>query len=209
MTYIDGTAQRLCEIALAEIGYIETPDNITKYGEHTKANGLPWCGSFVNWCAHHAGVKLPSMVSTAMGAQRMKDVARWHTENPQAGDLAFFDFPSDGVDRISHIGIVVAIAGKEVITVEGNTAPSGGDQRNGGMVMLKTRAYGKGSPIVGFARPKYSVSILAYPEVKASEEAASKVKKKGKKNDTSEANTGIMGKIISSGKSGGLSRRAE
>jgi len=116
-----------------------------------------------------------------MGAQRMKDVARWHTENPQAGDLAFFDFPSDGVDRISHIGIVVAIADKSVITVEGNTAPSGGNQRNGGMVMLKTRAYGKGSPIVGFARPKYAVSSLAYPEVKASEEAASKVKKKGKK----------------------------
>lgn len=180
-SYPDGTAQRLCEIALAEVGYIETPENITKYGEHTKANGLPWCGSFVNWCAHHAAVKLPSMVSTAMGAQRMKDVARWHSENPQPGDLVFFDFPNDGVDRISHIGIVVAIEDNKLITVEGNTAPTGGDQRNGGMVMIKTRTWGKGSPVVGFARPKYSVSALAYPEVKASEEAAGKVKKKGKK----------------------------
>ena len=30
--------------AKAEIGYVETPDNITKYGEAMKAQGLPWCG---------------------------------------------------------------------------------------------------------------------------------------------------------------------
>ena len=179
--YPDSTAQRLCEIALAEVGYIETPDNITKYGEFTKANGLAWCGSFVNWCAHQAGVKLPSMVSTAMGAARMKDVGRWHTENPQPGDLVFFDFPHDGIDRISHIGIVVAVQDGAIITVEGNTAPAGGNQRNGGMVMIKTRSLGAGSPVVGFSRPKYAPSKLEYPEVKASEEAASKVKKKGKK----------------------------
>ena len=149
------------------------------------------------------------MVSTAIGAQRLKDVGRWHSDNPQPGDLVFFDFPNDGLDRISHIGIVVAIEDNNLRTVEGNTAPSGGDQRNGGMVMLKTRTWGKGSPVVGFARPKYSVSALAYPEVKASEEAAGKVKKKGKKNGTSESTNSIMGKIISSGKPGGLSRRAE
>lgn len=57
MTNPDGTAQRICEIAIAEIGYVEKPENLTKYGEYTKANGLPWCGSFVNWCAHQAGVK--------------------------------------------------------------------------------------------------------------------------------------------------------
>ena len=87
---------------------VEEPENLTKYGEFMKANGLPWCGSFVNWCFHQAGAKLPSMVSTAMGAHRMKEVGRWF-DDPQLGDLAFFDFPHDGVDRISHIGIVVKI----------------------------------------------------------------------------------------------------
>ncbi len=74
--YPNGTAPRLIEVALAEIGYIEKPDNLTKYGEYMNANALPWCGSFVNWCFHNAGVKLPSMVSTAMGAHKLKEVFR-------------------------------------------------------------------------------------------------------------------------------------
>ena len=60
MSSPEGTAQRFIEVALDEVGYIEKPENLTKYGEYTKANGLPWCGSFVNWCAHQAGVKLPA-----------------------------------------------------------------------------------------------------------------------------------------------------
>lgn len=177
MTFPTGSAPAVIEKALAEVGYVEEPENLTKYGEFMKANGLPWCGSFVNWCFHEAGAKLPSMVSTAMGAHRMKEVGRWFDE-PQLGDLAFFDFPHDGVDRISHIGIVVKIENDEVITVEGNTAPSGGDQRNGGMVMIKTRAFGKGSSIVGFARPKFVPYKGEYPAVEVPKEAT---KKKGKK----------------------------
>jgi hypothetical protein len=47
------------------------------------------------------------------------------------------DFPHDGVDRISHIGIVVKVGKVSVLCVEGNTSGNG-DQRNGGMVMTKT-----------------------------------------------------------------------
>ena len=65
MTYPQGTAAALIAAALAEVGTIEHGDNLTKYGEYTGANGLPWCGSFVNWCANEAGVKIPNMVSTA------------------------------------------------------------------------------------------------------------------------------------------------
>ena len=35
--YPYGTAQRLCEIALAEVGYIEQPVNVTKYGKDSGA----------------------------------------------------------------------------------------------------------------------------------------------------------------------------
>ena len=51
MTYPDGTNARLIEVAAAEVGTVEEGDNLTKYGKFTKADGLPWCGSFVNWCA--------------------------------------------------------------------------------------------------------------------------------------------------------------
>jgi len=47
--------------------------------------------------------------------------------------------------------------------------------------MIKTRSLGTGTPVVGYSRPKYQPLKLEYPEVKASEEAASKIKKKGKK----------------------------
>lgn len=149
--YPNGTAAHAIDIAKGEIGYVEVPDNLTKYGEFTKANGLPWCGSFCNWVLAQAGVKAPSVVGTAAGAHKFKEIGRWH-ETPQPGDLAFMDFPHDGVDRISHVGIVVAVSGNTITTIEGNTSGTG-DQRNGGMVMAKVRTIGK--EVVGFGRPKY------------------------------------------------------
>jgi hypothetical protein len=163
------------EVALAEVGTIEEGDNLTKYGKFMKADGLPWCGSFVNWCADQAGVKIPSMVSTAAGANKMKDLGRWIEAKPQVGDLCLMDFPHDGIDRISHIGIVVKAGSTSVICVEGNTSGSG-DQRNGGMVMIKRRFIGK--EIVGFARPKLLAYSGEYPAVEIPDEAPKKGKKK-------------------------------
>jgi hypothetical protein len=175
MTYPTGTAARLVEVALAEVGTIEEGDNLTKYGKFMKADGLPWCGSFVNWCADQAGIKIPSMVSTAAGANKLKDLGRWTTDKPQIGDLCFMDFPHDGIDRISHIGIVVKAGSTSVICVEGNTSGSG-DQRNGGMVMIKRRFIGK--EIVGFGRPKLVAYSGEYPAVEIPDEAPKKGKKK-------------------------------
>jgi hypothetical protein len=176
MTYPIGSAPHAIEIAKTEIGYVETPENITKYGEFTKANGLPWCGSFCNWVLAQAGVKLHSVVSTAVGAHKFKEIGRWH-EVPAIGDLAFMDFPHDGVDRISHIGIVVGINGKTVTTIEGNTSGTG-DQRNGGMVMVKQRTIGK--EVVGFGRPKYVPYKGEFPsvEVQSPKKAATPAKEK-------------------------------
>ena len=193
MTFSPGSIARVIEIAIGEIGYIEKPDNLTKYGEFTKANGLPWCGSFVNWCFHEAGVKLPSMVSTSAGAARLKDVGRWHTE-PQVGDLAFFDFPHDGIDRISHIGIVVKVKDKSVLTIEGNTSGTG-DQRNGGEVMLKDRAFGAGSAIVGFGRPKYPIRSKEFPTIDVPD-LAPKVKKPKKRKKKNEGNPSITRELV-------------
>ena len=161
-SYPDGTAARIIEVALAEIGTVETGENLTKYGKFTHADGLPWCGSFCNWVFDKAGVKIPSMVGTAAGAHKMKELGRWIEDKPQLGDLCFMDFPHDGIDRISHIGIVVKVGTNTVLLVEGNTSGDG-DQRNGGMVMMKQRHMGK--EIVGFARPKLVTYAGEYPMV--------------------------------------------
>ena len=166
--------QRMDFIAVAkgELGVIEGPkDNETKYGAFTKANFLPWCGSFVNWCANEVGLKIPNCVSTKVGAEAFMKKNQWEKASDEAiplpGDIVFFDFPNDGVDRISHIGIVVKDNGDGTVTcIEGNTAPDKkGDQRNGGQVCLKVRAYKKknGSKlrksqavtIVGFGKPVF------------------------------------------------------
>jgi hypothetical protein len=159
-------------VAKGELGVIEGPkDNETKYGHFTKANFQPWCGSFVNWCANEVGLKIPNCVYTPGGASAFMKKKQWEdasdTAQPLPGDIAFFDFPGDNVNRISHIGIVVKDNGDGTVTcIEGNTAPDKkGDQRNGGQVCLKVRAFKKknGSKlrrsqavsIVGFGKPVF------------------------------------------------------
>jgi hypothetical protein len=178
MSYPAGTAAQAIEIAKAEIGYVEVPDNKTKFGAFMKADGLPWCGSFCNWVLSQAGVKVHSVVGTAVGAHKFKEISRWH-DTPLPGDLAFMDFPHDGVDRISHVGIVVEVKAKTIITIEGNTSGTG-DQRNGGMVMVKERNIGK--EVIGFGRPKYVPYKGEMPTVELKSEVKKTIiKKKDKK----------------------------
>jgi hypothetical protein len=170
-----GTAERLIEVAKGEIGTIEGPkDNETKYGKFTKADFQPWCGSFVMWCADQAGVKVPNTVYTPGGAAAFKKAGKWidgDVADPEPGDIAYFDFPSDGVDRISHVGIVIADNGDGTVwCVEGNTSGDAkGSQRNGGEVCKKLRAYKKNKKgvlisIVGFGRPKFKGAGAAKAE---------------------------------------------
>lgn len=158
-------------IARGEIGTIEGPkENETKYGKFMKANFLPWCGSFVNWCADQVALKIPNCVSTVAGAKAFEKAGRFEfaaVATPEVGDLAFFDFPHDSLERISHIGIVARVDYTKGIVwvIEGNTsANKKGDQRNGGQVCRKERAFTvknnglkKSLPvfIVGFGKPKF------------------------------------------------------
>jgi hypothetical protein len=92
---------------------------------------------------------------------------RWsdaRNDDPTPGDWIYFDFPDDGVNRISHVGLCIKNNGDGTIQViEGNTSGTAkGDQRNGGMCVEKTRAYVKNNKkklinaVVGWGRPVYS-----------------------------------------------------
>jgi hypothetical protein len=158
------------QAAWQEVGYVEGANNSTKFGAKFGVNNLPWCGSFIMWCAQKTGVRIPNVISTANGAAAFKKSGKWFDAadaDPRPGDLAFFDFPGDGVDRISHIGIVVGNNNDgTVTTIEGNTSgDKNGDQRNGGEVCFKIRAFKKKNrgklrrslpvSIVGFGRPTF------------------------------------------------------
>jgi hypothetical protein len=162
-----GTAQAMIDIARKEVGVIEGPkDNETKYGKFARANFLPWCGSFCMWVANEAKVKIPNTVSTVAGAAAFEKMGTWFEadcgQTPQPGDILYFDFPGDGVNRISHVGICAGIIADGVVaTIEGNTSgKKKGDQRNGGEVCEQVRAYKPNKKkvlvsIVGWGRPNY------------------------------------------------------
>jgi hypothetical protein len=167
---VKGSLEAIIEVAKAEVGTIEGPkDNETKYGKWTGMNFQPWCQSFVSWCAFTSGLnpkKYPKSASTVAASDWFKKNDRWadaRNDDPTPGDWIYFDFPDDGVNRISHVGLCIKNNGDGTIQViEGNTSGTAkGDQRNGGMCVEKTRAYVKNNKkklingVVGWGRPVY------------------------------------------------------
>jgi hypothetical protein len=191
---VKGSVEAIIEIAKKELGTIEGPkDNETKYGAWMKINFQPWCQSFVSWCAFTAGVKkFPKSASTIAASDEFKKQGRWadaRNDDPTPGDWIYFDFPDDGVNRISHVGICIKNNGDGTIQViEGNTSGTAkGDQRNGGMCVEKTRAYVKDNKkklvnaVVGWGRPVYTgeenLPLLLKLDAAPATKATSPVKK--------------------------------
>jgi hypothetical protein len=150
------TVNQVLDRARSQIGVTEHPagSNRTPYGAWYGIQGQPWCAMFISWCTYQEGLALPATTSkgfayTPSGAAWFQRRQRW-TSTPAPGHIVFFDFPGDGVNRISHVGIVVSVRPDgSIATIEGNTDERGG--RTGGKVMSKIRRTG----IVGYGIPDY------------------------------------------------------
>lgn len=86
------------------------------------AEGGFWCAQFVSWVEQQAGT--PGWVSTPSPAaieDYAKSEGRW-TRVPKPGDVAFMDLTNHAGtwDAATHIGIVAAVNGNQVVTIEGN-----------------------------------------------------------------------------------------
>jgi hypothetical protein len=155
--------EAVLNVAYGEVGYVEGPDNSTKYWDWYGANLGPWCGVFCMWCSEMAGYPVCTdtvLVSngtwhgyttagsgaTGVEAQRTLDL--------QPGDFVVFSWEpwafEDGVPICQgewqgsvagdHIGIFAYdLGGGRFASVEGNT--SDGSWDNGGMVMLREDRY--------------------------------------------------------------------
>jgi hypothetical protein len=151
MTTVNAVLRR----AQSQLGIHEDPpgSNICVYTKWYGTTG-PWCAMFLSWVFYYAGLPLPATTAkgfayTPSGAAWFQRRGRW-TRTPKAGHVVFFNWPGDGINRISHVGIVESVrADGAVITIEGNTGAA-----FGGSVMRRVRRSG----IVGYGIPDYDRS---------------------------------------------------
>lgn len=154
------SVEAFLKAAASEVGRTESPAGSNRQPYAAEAghlNGYPWCATFIVAMARRADVVLPSESAyTPTMANGFRSIGRWHTTNPQPGDLVFFDFP-DSKNRIQHVGIVEKVGqGGWIQTIEGNTSSGdGGSQDNGGGVYRRQRR----GYIVGYGRPQFPTPV--------------------------------------------------
>lgn len=163
--------------------------NYTKYARDLDALGfyngkkqsVAWCDIFVDWCfvqayGLEAALKLTNQplgknncgAGCKYSRSYYKKINRLF-DQPQPGDQVFF-WPKDGIGgtAIQHTGLVYAVDGSYVYTVEGNTSGANGVIANGGGVCKKKYklTYAR---LAGFGRPDYG---MAAPAAATTEPAA-------------------------------------
>lgn len=155
---IKANVAKLLATAAAQAGISESPpfSNRTKFSTWYGLIG-PWCAMFVSWVFWHAGHRLPA-IRTPKGFAYCPDIVNWAKRHgvwhgpqvrPRPGWIVLFDFPGDGVNRPSHVGIVERVlADGRIATWEGNT--SGGGGRDGGSVVNHYRSVSGG--IIGYVQ---------------------------------------------------------
>jgi len=172
---IMSAVEKLLNIASQEEGYLEKKsnknlddkttnagrNNYTKYTRdiYPALQAQPWCDMFVDWCFVKAfgEVKARQLLGgfsayTPTSAQYYKDRGQYHKKDPRPGDQIFFR----NNQRINHTGIVTAIDGRKVYTIEGNTSSETEVIVNGGAVCRKSYALDN-SRIDGYGRPDWSL----------------------------------------------------
>lgn len=114
-------------MSLASTALAELNNGPSKY---LKALGYPagtdWCAIFVRWCGLQNDMDFGSSAeaSELLGLYGNEDLTT--SSHPKVGDLAFVNPKKDirsGVIRksdIGHVGIITAISGDKITTVNGN-----------------------------------------------------------------------------------------
>lgn len=155
------TAQRLLELARADIGVKESPagsDNVkyntAYYGRTVSGGAYPWCAVFVWWLFREAGA--PELYYGGGKTAYCPTLLSYHKGlgqgvhgNYQPGDIIFFNF--SGRTGAAHVGVCERWDGSRITTIDGNTGD--GSEANGGAVLRRTRDK---RYIVGAYRPAYA-----------------------------------------------------
>ena len=152
------TTNDIVKIALSEVGTKEKGVNNVKYNtwyygkevDGGKNQAYAWCMAFISWCANQAGVPtdiIPkeNYCPDAVKFFKSKGIFKTRKEHtPKSGDIVFFDWNKN--NAADHVGIVVDVTSKNIITVEGNKGDA-----------VKKCTYKKSySCILGYGIPEYT-----------------------------------------------------
>ena len=144
--FTSGGNQAIVEVALTQLGNEGGQPYWSWYGFGGR---VEWCACFASWCADQCGYLesgiIPKFSLCSDGVNWFKGKGQWQDKNyePQAGDLIFFDWGSNG--SIDHVGIVEKCENGTVYTVEGNSGDA-----------CKQQSYPVGSnSIYGYGCPAY------------------------------------------------------
>lgn len=94
------------ELARKLLGYRSHPMRESAFGRDVGYPGSPWSGSFIHELLREAGLLETSVISTAAALGWYAHRNRLFTEEPQPGDLVFFQFPSLPGFEQPHVGLV-------------------------------------------------------------------------------------------------------
>lgn len=154
--------EKVLETVGKEVGYREGINNSNKYGIWYGMNNVSWCCIFVSWVMHHSGISndiFPKFASCTRAMQWAKKNKRFYEKSatPKVGDLILYDWDMSG--DADHIGIIKAVNGTNITTIEGNTHVVYGD-RDG----VITKEVKKSSATIrGYIRPDYDNTDYLYP----------------------------------------------
>lgn len=156
-------AADIISIAENELGYKETGNNYTKYGEWYGINPGAWCAMFISWCANQAEIPtdiIPKFASCNTGISWFQGSGKIFKTGtayggtayqPQKGDIIFFS-SSYSMSNSNHAGIVTGSDNNNVYTIEGNSTD-----------MVARRSYAlSNATILGYGVPKYVTSSKPY-----------------------------------------------
>lgn len=183
-------ASEILKIAKKEIGVKEKPSgsncvkyNTEYYGKKVKGSSYSWCAVFVWWVFKKA--KASKLFYDGKKCSYCPTIGDWaiakkltvSKASGKPGDIVLFDFNSNGTS--DHIGIIEKKnSDGTYTTIEGNTSVTSND--NGGKVMRRKRYISQINYII---RPKYTISVSDYPQIKKGSKGSSVKKLQTKLNE--------------------------
>lgn len=149
----------------SQLGYLEGPDNSTKYGIWYPMNHQPWCNIVVSWVFNQAGLLgQPFTPKSAYVPGTIAAYRSWgqaHT-SPEPGDVICLE---ENGRAGGHVGIVESVlSSSEVVYISGNTSdprgtasrPAAASEQEGWGVFRRTHVI---QPLDVFGRPDWAAAV--------------------------------------------------